>query len=51
MKVIKYVYRKIINQRLEILRDFYKTDIGFKYLPIEEGAVVEIKISYLKDFY
>ena len=38
-----------INKRLELLRDYYKTDIGFTYLPSDIGTVVEIRIPYLKD--
>lgn len=37
-----------IKQRLIFLTDFYKTDIGFTYLPTEVGTKVEVKIPYLK---
>lgn len=37
---------KAIHDRLTLLKDYYKTDIGFAYEPIEEGTRVVIKIPY-----
>lgn len=42
---------KAIEERLVFLTDFYKTDIGFKYLPTDIGTKVEVKIPYVKDNY
>lgn len=38
-----------IEQRLMFLKDYYKTDIGFNYLPTTFGTKVEIKIPHLKE--
>lgn len=35
-----------IKNRLELLKDFYKTDIGFEYLPVKNGTKVLVKIPY-----
>ena len=35
-----------IKNRLELLKDFYKTDIGFEYVPIKSGTQVVVKIPY-----
>ncbi|MGY5351466.1 sensor histidine kinase [Wenyingzhuangia sp. IMCC45533] len=39
---------KAIKDRLEILKEYYKTDIGFSYLPAKTGTIVKVKIPYLK---
>lgn len=38
---------KAIEDRLSLLKDYYKTDIGFKYEKIKEGTKVVIKIPYI----
>ncbi len=38
---------KAIQDRLLLLKDYYKTDIGFKYVKIEEGTKVILKIPYI----
>lgn len=38
-----------IHQRLAFLKDYYKTDIGFTYLPSPIGVKVEIRIPYAFD--
>ncbi len=38
---------KAIQDRLSLLKDYYKTDIGFKYEKIEKGTKVVIKIPYI----
>lgn len=37
---------KAIQERLLLLKDYYKTDIGFSYEEIKEGTKVVIKIPY-----
>ncbi|NIJ44775.1 sensor histidine kinase YesM [Wenyingzhuangia heitensis] len=40
---------RAIQQRLIFLTDFYKTDIGFTYLPTSVGTKVEVKIPYVTE--
>lgn len=35
-----------IKERLTLLKDYYKTDIGFEYLPVDIGTKVIVKIPY-----
>lgn len=37
---------KLIEERLTLLKDYYKTNIGFSYIDIPEGTKVIIKIPY-----
>jgi sensor histidine kinase YesM/ligand-binding sensor domain-containing protein len=37
---------KSINDKLKILKEYYKTDIGFEYLNTEKGTKVVIKIPF-----
>ncbi|WP_348769016.1 sensor histidine kinase [Tenacibaculum sp. 190524A05c] len=37
---------KLIEERLTLLKDYYKTNIGFNYIDIPEGTKVIIKIPY-----
>ena len=37
---------KSIRNKLKILKDYYKTDIGFNYIKIKTGTQVVIKIPY-----
>ncbi|PKH50979.1 hypothetical protein CXF68_09910 [Tenacibaculum sp. Bg11-29] len=37
---------KAINDKLKILKEFYKTDIGFEYVSTEKGTKVVIKIPF-----
>ncbi|CAL2076837.1 sensor histidine kinase [Tenacibaculum sp. 190524A02b] len=39
---------RAIHDRLDLLKDYYKTDIGFIYEEVEEGTKVIIKIPYVK---
>lgn len=36
-----------INERLQLLKDYYKTDIGIEYIPVEIGTKVIVKIPYI----
>ncbi|RBW61334.1 hypothetical protein DS884_03220 [Tenacibaculum sp. E3R01] len=38
---------KAIQERLTLLKDYYKTDIGFEYEAINEGTKVIVKIPYV----
>lgn len=38
---------KAIRERLILLKDYYKTDIGFEYESLEKGTKVIIKIPYM----
>ncbi|WBX75689.1 histidine kinase [Tenacibaculum ovolyticum] len=37
---------KAINDKLKILKEFYKTDIGFEYVSTEKGTKVILKIPF-----
>ncbi|WP_095070722.1 LytS family sensor histidine kinase [Tenacibaculum jejuense] len=39
----------LIQDRLLLLKDYYKTDIGFHYEKVNEGTKVKIKIPYIID--
>lgn len=40
---------RAIEERLVFLKDFYKTDIGFTYMPTKIGTKVEVKIPYVNN--
>jgi len=35
-----------IKERLTLLKEYYKTDIGFEYIPVSKGTKVIVKIPY-----
>ena len=39
---------KAIKERLELLRDYYQTDIGFEYISVDLGTEVVVRIPFLK---
>ncbi|MBU3012791.1 histidine kinase [Polaribacter vadi] len=45
-KTKKSFSTKSISSKLKILKDYYKTDIGFKYEDVNNGTKVIIKIPY-----
>ena len=38
---------KAIHDRLGLLKEYYKTDIGFTYEEVKQGTKVIIKIPYV----
>ncbi|WP_408042751.1 sensor histidine kinase [Tenacibaculum litopenaei] len=37
---------KAIKERLDLLKEYYQTDIGFHYAPIDQGTKVVLRIPY-----
>ena len=40
---------KLIEERLMLLKDYYKSNIGFNYEKVKEGTKVIIKIPFIKE--